>query len=73
MTYDIDAIFDQGVFRPLQPVFLPEGARVHLSVDQDMEASQKEQIGQIRSPRLARPEQLIDFQMEVREGLDAEL
>jgi predicted DNA-binding antitoxin AbrB/MazE fold protein len=66
MTYDIDAIFDQGVFRPLQSVFLPEGARVHLSVDQDTDPSQEKQIGQMRSPRLARPEQLIDFLMEVR-------
>ena len=34
MTHDIDAIYDQGVFRPLEPLVLPEGTRVHLRVEE---------------------------------------
>jgi len=36
MTHDIDAIFDNGVFRPLAPVAIPEGVRVHLRVDEQI-------------------------------------
>jgi predicted DNA-binding antitoxin AbrB/MazE fold protein len=35
MTHDIDAIFDNGVFRPVEPVILPEGTRVHLRVEEE--------------------------------------
>jgi predicted DNA-binding antitoxin AbrB/MazE fold protein len=34
MTYDIDAIYDNGVFRPLEPLIIPDGMRVHLRVDE---------------------------------------
>jgi predicted DNA-binding antitoxin AbrB/MazE fold protein len=34
MTHDIDAIYDHGVFRPIQPLAMPEGARVRLRVEQ---------------------------------------
>jgi predicted DNA-binding antitoxin AbrB/MazE fold protein len=34
MTHDVDAIYDQGVFRPLIPLVLPDGTRVHLRVEQ---------------------------------------
>jgi predicted DNA-binding antitoxin AbrB/MazE fold protein len=34
MVHNIDAIYDHGVFRPVEPVALPEGARVHLRVEQ---------------------------------------
>jgi predicted DNA-binding antitoxin AbrB/MazE fold protein len=33
MTHDIDAIYDNGVFRPLEPVTIPDGLRVHLHVE----------------------------------------
>ena len=33
MVHNIDAIYDQGVFRPVQPVALPEGTAVHLRVE----------------------------------------
>jgi predicted DNA-binding antitoxin AbrB/MazE fold protein len=33
MTYEIDAIFDKGVFRPLEPLAIPDGLRVHLHVE----------------------------------------
>ena len=34
MIYDIDAIYDHGVLRPVEPLSLPEGARVHLRVEE---------------------------------------
>jgi predicted DNA-binding antitoxin AbrB/MazE fold protein len=34
MIHNIDAIYDHGVFRPVQPLALPEGARVHLRVEE---------------------------------------
>jgi predicted DNA-binding antitoxin AbrB/MazE fold protein len=33
MTHNIDAIFDQGVFRPIEPLNLPAGTRVHLRIE----------------------------------------
>jgi predicted DNA-binding antitoxin AbrB/MazE fold protein len=33
MSHDVDAIYDAGVFRPLGPIPLPDGARVHLRVE----------------------------------------
>jgi len=33
MTYDVDAVFDNGVFRPLEPLAIPDGLRVHLHVE----------------------------------------
>jgi predicted DNA-binding antitoxin AbrB/MazE fold protein len=32
MTYDVDAIYDNGVFRPLAPLGIPDGMQVHLHV-----------------------------------------
>jgi len=34
MTYNIDAVFDGGVFRPLEPIAIPNGSRVHLRVEE---------------------------------------
>lgn len=34
MTHDIDAVYDQGMFRPLEPLTMPEGTRVHLRVEE---------------------------------------
>jgi predicted DNA-binding antitoxin AbrB/MazE fold protein len=28
-------IYDQGVFRPVEPLALPEGARVHLRIEEE--------------------------------------
>ena len=33
MSQQIDAIYDHGVFRPLEPLALPDQARVKLTVD----------------------------------------
>ena len=35
MIHNIDAIYDQGVLRPVQPLALPEGTRVHLRVEEE--------------------------------------
>ncbi|HMO84486.1 MAG TPA: antitoxin family protein [Lacipirellulaceae bacterium] len=32
MTPHIDAIYDHGVLRPIEPLDLPDGARVHLQI-----------------------------------------
>jgi predicted DNA-binding antitoxin AbrB/MazE fold protein len=74
MIHDVDAIYDQGVFRPLEPLVLPEGARVHLRIEQGQHEGIVPLPGaRIYSPRLAHPEQAADFVMEVREVPDAGL
>jgi predicted DNA-binding antitoxin AbrB/MazE fold protein len=35
MIHNIDAIYDHGVLRPVEPLALPEGARVHLRVEEE--------------------------------------
>ena len=68
MTHDVDAIYDQGVFRPLEPLVLPQGTRVHLRVEPDSpRATPQPGPAHLRSPRLAHPDEAADFQMEVRE------
>jgi predicted DNA-binding antitoxin AbrB/MazE fold protein len=71
MSYNVDAIFDHGVFRPLQPVSYPEGARVHLSVTQMPESGGR--VDRLMSPKLANPEQSTDFVLEIVESSDAGL
>jgi predicted DNA-binding antitoxin AbrB/MazE fold protein len=34
MPHDVPAVFDHGVFRPLQPLNLAEGARVQLHIEE---------------------------------------
>lgn len=34
MIHDIDAIYDHGVFRPTEPLILPDGARVRLHIEE---------------------------------------
>ena len=34
MTYEIDAIYNNGAFIPVVPLEIPEGVRVHLRVDE---------------------------------------
>ena len=40
MIHNIDAIFDNGILRPIEPLTLPEGARVHLRVEEATAANQ---------------------------------
>ena len=69
MSHDVDAIYDQGVFRPLQPLVLPEGTQVHLHVEESLTARHEpNHVGRIYSPRLANPQQAGDFVMEAREA-----
>jgi predicted DNA-binding antitoxin AbrB/MazE fold protein len=35
MTHIVEAIYDHGVFRPVQPLALAEGARVRLHVEDE--------------------------------------
>jgi predicted DNA-binding antitoxin AbrB/MazE fold protein len=72
MIHDIDAIYDHGVFRPLQRLAMPDGTRVHLRIEEtthDVKATVT--TAHIYSPRLAHSEQSADFEMEVREVRDA--
>lgn len=66
MIQDIVAIYDHGIFRPLQPIELPEGTKVHLSIDQQDGGDRS--VSRVCSPRLADPTQIADFEMEVHEG-----
>jgi predicted DNA-binding antitoxin AbrB/MazE fold protein len=38
MVYNVEAIYDHGVFRPIEPLALPEGTRVHLHVVEESAA-----------------------------------
>ena len=74
MSHDVDAIYDQGVLRPLEPLLLPNGTRVHLRILEHDSAGDAQPIpARIRSPRLAHPEQAAQFTMEIREVTDAGL
>jgi predicted DNA-binding antitoxin AbrB/MazE fold protein len=35
MIHKFDAIYDHGAFRPIQPLALPAGARVHLGIEEE--------------------------------------
>src|SRR5579862_2877024 len=67
MVRQVDAIFSQGAFRPIEPLALPEGTRVHLSVEEDTTASAVPLAAKIHTPKLTHPEDAADFVMEVRE------
>ena len=73
MVRHVDAIFTQGALRPLEPLGLPEGTRVHLSVEEETNAGPARRAAKIHTPRLAHPEDAADFVMEVREAGDAPL
>jgi predicted DNA-binding antitoxin AbrB/MazE fold protein len=71
MVRHVDAIFSQGAFKPVEPLSLPEGTRVRLSVEEASTVRPVPSPARIRSPRLARKEDAADFVMEVREAGDA--
>jgi predicted DNA-binding antitoxin AbrB/MazE fold protein len=68
MVRHVDAIFSHGAFRPIEPLALPEGTRVHLRVEEKTDASRQPPVARVRSPKLARPEDAADFVMDVREA-----
>lgn len=67
MFRQIDAIFSQGAFRPLEPLTLPEGTRVHLSIQEEKSSDSVRRGVRIRTPKLAHRKDEADFVMEVRE------
>jgi predicted DNA-binding antitoxin AbrB/MazE fold protein len=71
MVRRVDAIFSQGAFRPIEPVALPEGTRVRLSVEEETAASPVRRVAKIHTPKLVHPEDAADFTLEVREAGDA--
>jgi predicted DNA-binding antitoxin AbrB/MazE fold protein len=73
MVRHVDAIFISGTFRPVEPLALPEGTRVHLRVEEEATTTPLPRTAKIHSPRLARPEDAAKFAMEVREIDDAGL
>ena len=73
MARQVNAIFSQGAFRPLEPLVMPEGTRVRLSVEEETNASPARCAAKIHTPKLAHPEDAGDFVMEVREAGDAPL
>ena len=70
MVRHIDAIFTKGAFLPVEELTLPEGTRVHLRVEEDKPSSS---VPRVRTPRLANPNDVARFVMEVRESDDADL
>jgi predicted DNA-binding antitoxin AbrB/MazE fold protein len=44
MIHEIDAIYDQGVFRPIAPVRVTAGARVHLRVEEESREPEREGV-----------------------------
>ena len=67
MVRHVDAVFSHGAFRPLEPLSLPEGTRVHLSVEEGPLTDSVPPAAKIHTPKLAHPEDSADFVMEVRE------
>jgi len=67
MVRHVDAIFSQGAFRLLEPLALPEGTRVHLSVQAQANATPTPRAAKIHTPKLAHQEDAADFMLEVRE------
>jgi len=67
MSYQVDAIYDQGILRPLEPLLLPDQSRVKLTVELDVartDASPTESEG----ARAA-----VESQRRAARELDAEL
>jgi predicted DNA-binding antitoxin AbrB/MazE fold protein len=67
MVRQVDAIFSQGSFRPLEPIALPEGTRVRLSVEEEASAPSALRTAKIHTPKLANPKDAAQFVMQVRE------
>jgi len=72
MVRIVNAIFSQGAFKPIEPVSLPEGTRVHLRVEEEEVVNKPTpRVPKIHSPKLARRKDAADFVLEVREIGDA--
>ena len=67
MVRHVDAIFSRGTFQPLEPVVMPEGTRVRLSVEEQATANAVPRTAKIHTPKLAHPKDAADFVMDVQE------
>jgi predicted DNA-binding antitoxin AbrB/MazE fold protein len=76
MTINVHATYRDGLIHPLHPLNLPEGTELELTVETAVAnvtgtVDRDSAPARILSPRLVHPEQIADFQMEVREISDA--
>jgi hypothetical protein len=75
MTINVQATYHDGLIHPASPLNLPEGTELKLTIETAdptrPDAATNSQPARIFSPRLAHPEQITDFQMEIREISDA--
>jgi predicted DNA-binding antitoxin AbrB/MazE fold protein len=44
MTYEIDAIYNNGAFVPVVPLSIPDGVRVHLRIDETTSPSETAKV-----------------------------
>jgi predicted DNA-binding antitoxin AbrB/MazE fold protein len=79
MTINVHATYRDGLIHPDHPLNLPEGTELQLTVvagstsEHPPVDKSSSSTARILSPRLAQPEQIADFQMDVREISDAGL
>jgi predicted DNA-binding antitoxin AbrB/MazE fold protein len=59
MSDNIEAIYDHGIFRPIQPLVLPEGTRVQIRVEEQAIAKASSEPVEEELPTLL--ERLKDF------------
>ena len=52
MTHIVEAIYDHGVFRPIVPLALPEGTRVQLRVEEEVEGADNVEQANDKAPSL---------------------
>jgi len=64
MAHHVDAVFSQGMFRPLEPLALPEALAFILSFE-EKRMQPRAAAAKFHSPKLAHPEDAADFVMEV--------
>jgi predicted DNA-binding antitoxin AbrB/MazE fold protein len=62
MAFDVDAIFDHGMLRPLEPIALPDGARVHLHVETSPPAPDAPAQSAKETLRQSRQDSVAEFQ-----------
>ena len=78
MTINVHATYRDGLIHPVHPLNLPEGAELELTVEtaaspEPVSTDRTSTSARVFSPRLVHPEQIADFEMEVREISDAGL
>ncbi len=73
MVRQVDAILSQEAFRPLEPIAIPEGTRVHHAVEEDVRGASLPAVAKVLTRKLESPDDAAGFQMERRETRDAGL